>query len=198
MIITEDRFRRLKEILSSRRRKRLYRKGFRSSAVVLINHKNKDKIHLLFTLRSHKVRHHQQQVSFPGGAREKGEGLMRCAIRETREELNISIKREEVIGLLDDILTISRFKVTPFVIFSRREDILRDIRPSDEISQVIDVPLDYLLEHPPRIEDMQFGRQKIRQYFYNYQEYIIWGATGRILRQYLEILSLSLNAKYFP
>lgn len=192
MKISIDTFSRLKSNLLNRKYKQIYRYGFKSSAVAIINHQYKNEYYLLFTLRSNKVKHHQGQISFPGGALNKGERMLNCAIRETYEELGIRLKKEEVLGRLDDILTISKFKVSPFVFFTKDRDILREICPNDEIAEVLNVPLSFLLTHKPRTEDVQYGRLKIRQYFYDYKGYIIWGATGRILKQYLDILSLSL------
>ncbi len=192
MILTEKTFLRLKEKLGRRDRRVIYRKGFRSSAVALINNYSDGEYHLLFTLRSDKVKHHQGQISFPGGGRDRNERLIQCAIRETKEELGIELSAAESLGKTDDILTISKFRVTPFVFFTGRREILKDICPNDEIAEVLNIPLNFLLNCKPRTEDIQYGRLKIRQYFYDYKGYIIWGATGRILKQYLDILFLSL------
>jgi 8-oxo-dGTP pyrophosphatase MutT (NUDIX family) len=187
-------FERIREILRRRVRRRIYRAGFKSSAVAIINHRVDQKLHILFTIRSDKVRHHQGQISFPGGAREKNERLLNSAIRETYEELKILLNRDECIGALDDILTISKFRVTPFVFVTDR-DIFGQIQPNDEIREVINIPLEFLLNCTPRVEGMRFGRTQVRQYFYDYNGYIVWGATGRILKQYLDIIELSRSNK---
>ncbi|MGC8926970.1 MAG: NUDIX hydrolase [Myxococcota bacterium] len=190
MKISEHIFQSLRSNLSGRKIKRIYRNGFKSSAVAIINHYIKGEYYILFTLRSNKVKYHQGQISFPGGALNRGERLIQCAIRETYEELGIKLNKEEVLGRLDDILTISKFRITPFVFFTKNRDILCELSPNDEIAEVLNVPLRFLLSHIPRVEDINYGRLKIRQYFYDYNGYIIWGATGRILKQYLDMLSL--------
>ncbi|XP_031628215.1 nucleoside diphosphate-linked moiety X motif 8 [Contarinia nasturtii] len=68
-------------------------------ASVLIPIVNCDKPHdepsLLYTLRSHKMRKHVNQVSFPGGILEEhDQSHIDCALRETEEE--IGIKRDQV------------------------------------------------------------------------------------------------------
>ncbi|MCX7944277.1 MAG: CoA pyrophosphatase [Deltaproteobacteria bacterium] len=188
--ITEHIFEEMRYILSVRKRKSIYRKGFKSSAVALINHLYDGEYYLLFTLRSDKVKHHQGQISFPGGARDANERLVDCAIRETKEELDIELRKDELLGKIDDILTISRFRVTPFVFFINKRDILEGICPNDEIAEVLNIPLNFLLGYVPRVEDVKYGRLKIKQYFYDYKNYTIWGATGRILKQYLDLLSM--------
>ncbi len=193
MIIQDYTFEKIRDITLRRNRKRIYRKGFKSSSVAIINHYKNGEYYILFTLRSNKVKHHQGQISFLGGARDNNERLIDCALRETREEIGIRLSKDEYIGTIDDILTISHFRVTPFIFFTGNRDILKDASPNDEIAEIINVPLRFLLNHTPRVEDMKYGRIKIRQYFYEYQKYIIWGATGRILKQYLDILSLAIS-----
>ncbi|MCX7959683.1 MAG: CoA pyrophosphatase, partial [Deltaproteobacteria bacterium] len=145
MKITESTFSRVRKLLAEKKRKIKYRKEFKSSAVALINNCFEGEYHLLFTLRSDKVKYHQGQISFPGGARDRGERLLKCAIRETEEELNISLSEEESIGKIDDILTISGFRVTPFIFFTGKRDILSNICPNEEIAEVINIPLNFLL-----------------------------------------------------
>ncbi len=55
-------------------------------------------------------------MSFPGGGREpEDEDLLRTALREANEEIGLNPLAVNVVGRLDDIRTITRYSVRPFV-----------------------------------------------------------------------------------
>lgn len=143
--------------------------------------------HVLLTLRTEKVKHHKGQISFPGGAAEKADGsIFETAIRETVEEVGIPAGHIHVIGAADDIVTISGFCVTPVIV--RLDHPFPTAVCRDEIAEIIEVPLAALLAPGvPRIEQWEMDERPVEMYFYDYGAYTIWGATGRILRQFLGI-----------
>jgi 8-oxo-dGTP pyrophosphatase MutT (NUDIX family) len=144
---------------------------------------------ILFTKRTEALRNHAGQISFPGGARDEADPTpLHAALRETHEELGIPPSQVEVLGLLDEIPTITHFRVLPFV----------GVIPSDfayvanlgEIDEIIEVPIAHLLK--PEVHRMQvqevLGRER-EIYFYDYGRHVIWGATARMLRNLLQIVS---------
>jgi hypothetical protein len=59
-----------------------------------------------------------------------------------------------------------------------------------EIEKVIEVPVSALLaEGCLRVEHWQRGGVSREVYFYEYQDTTIWGATARILKQYLDLVA---------
>ena len=88
-------------------------------AGVLIPMYEKDGEHfVIFTLRTETVEHHKGQISFPGGAFNPGdENLLDTALRESFEEIGLFPSDVEVMGELDDQVTVSNFRITPFVGF---------------------------------------------------------------------------------
>ena len=71
---------------------------------------------VLVTRRTQHVGHHKGQMSFPGGACDAADAhLEATALRETYEEIGIPPEAVEVLGLLDDLPTITDFVITPFV-----------------------------------------------------------------------------------
>ncbi|MBI3326676.1 MAG: CoA pyrophosphatase, partial [Nitrospinae bacterium] len=59
----------------------------RQAAVLLPLFKDADGYHLLFTKRTDTVRHHNGQISFPGGSFDRRDGnLLQTALRESYEE----------------------------------------------------------------------------------------------------------------
>jgi 8-oxo-dGTP pyrophosphatase MutT (NUDIX family) len=61
---------------------------------------------------------HAGQMALPGGRVHGDESAEECAIRELHEELGLSVRPEDVIGLLDDFDTRSGFTITPVVIWA--------------------------------------------------------------------------------
>jgi 8-oxo-dGTP pyrophosphatase MutT (NUDIX family) len=146
--------------------------------------------HLLFTHRSTAVLEHRGEISFPGGAFEpRDTSLLKTALRETREEIGLTVAADAVVGALPPVSTmVSNYLVTPFVA------VLGTIPPLQlnrrEIDAVLHVPLAHLQDPINlREEQRQLGGSTRRLYFYHYGPHLIWGATGRILHELLELLS---------
>ncbi|XP_027852728.1 mitochondrial coenzyme A diphosphatase NUDT8 isoform X1 [Aphis gossypii] len=72
--------------------------GKRQAAVLIPLCIVKDEISLLYTLRTNNLKRNSGQVSFPGGMREADEQLKDTALRETCEELGISITSIDIWG----------------------------------------------------------------------------------------------------
>ena len=143
--------------------------------------------HILFTMRTQKVKHHKGQISFPGGAAEEGDhSIVETAIRETNEEVGIPVSLIHVIGAVDDIPTISGFIVTPVVV--RLDHPFPTDVCQDEIAELIEIPL-AALNAPgvPRVESWEWDGRPADMYFYDYGAYTVWGATGRMLKQFLDL-----------
>jgi len=146
-----------------------------------------DETCILFTLRTQKVKHHKGQVSFPGGAaEEEDEQIVKTAIRETNEEVGIPVSAIHPLGIFDEIVTISGFHVTPVVV--RLEWPFTTRICADEIDRIMEVPIKEL-EKPgmPRTEIWEWNGGNVDMYFYDFDDYSIWGATGRILYQFLDV-----------
>ena len=161
-----------------------------SHAAVLVPLFNKQgNCHLLFTKRSEEVKYHKGEISFPGGVFDKEDSeLERTALRETFEEIGLQEKDIQIIGVLDDIVTVTEFIVTPFVGFFIYP---YSFRPSPiEIAELIEVPLSALLDEKcfAEKEITRMGRKEI-VYAYQYGDHVIWGATARILKQFLDLIS---------
>lgn len=142
---------------------------------------------LLFSLRSINLAAHSGQISFPGGGVETGEALEAAAIREAHEEVGIATERVEVIGRLDDLVTHSGFLVAPFagVIDQRIDYVLQ----ASEVDEVFEVPIEALLSpQQPEVRYVPFRNKRYPAYFYRYEQYEIWGLTGRILKHFLDFV----------
>jgi len=142
---------------------------------------------ILFSRRSPNLAAHSGQIAFPGGAVEEGEALEAAAIREAEEEVGIPQSGVELIGRLDDLITNSGFLVAPFVgvIDERIEYVLQET----EVEEVFEVPVDALLQpSQPDVRYVSFRARQYPAYFYRYEQYEIWGLTGRILKAFLDLV----------
>lgn len=142
---------------------------------------------LLFTRRTHDVRHHKGEVSFPGGARHaEDEDLLRTALRETEEELGIEEHRLEVLGRMPMVrAAVSGYVVVPFVAHLTDRP---PLRPSPfEVAEVLEFTLPDLAA-AERLERRTWEGGAYHTYTYRLDGQVVWGLTGRILHQLLETL----------
>jgi 8-oxo-dGTP pyrophosphatase MutT (NUDIX family) len=150
---------------------------------------------VLFTKRTNKVEHHKGQISFPGGTVENQDrSLEDTALRETFEEIGLLRDDIHVLGQLDDTSTVvSDFIVHPFVgEIPYPYDFA--INPK-EVDRIITVPFEvFLFDHLPYKRD----RAEIEDYVYEGTSYyydgdIIWGATARIMENFINIVGDKLR-----
>jgi 8-oxo-dGTP pyrophosphatase MutT (NUDIX family) len=179
----------IRNILSSRQRRMIEHPSFAHAAVLVPLFKKGEGCHILFTKRTDQVKYHKGEISFPGGVfDEKDSGLERTALREAFEEIGLEGNDVQIIGVLDDIVTITEFIVTPIVgLFPYPYP----FKVSEiEIAELIEVPLASLLDKDSFSEREIFrGGQKEIVYAYQHGEHIIWGATARILKQFLDLIT---------
>ena len=108
-------------------------------------------LHLLYEVRSAKLRHHAAEVCFPGGKMEDGESPVQCALRETQEELGIDPACVEVIGQLDFLHLRSEGLMYPVLAHVDASALEHLQHNSEEVQETILVPLSFLQDHPPRL-----------------------------------------------
>jgi 8-oxo-dGTP pyrophosphatase MutT (NUDIX family) len=158
----------------------------RESAVLVPLFEREGVPHILFTRRPAHLRTHANQFSFPGGGRDSEDATpLHTALRETEEELGIDRSRVRVLGMLDEIPTITSFRIQPFVGIIPSDG---QYRPSpEEVEFILEVPLAGLMDPSIRRTEKRTVRDvEYDVYFYTYDSHVIWGATARILYDLLE------------
>ena len=144
-------------------------------------------VEILLTRRTDTVLTHKGQISFPGGQQESGDAdIIETALREAYEEVGLEPSRVEVLGELDDVFTaVSGFVVTPVV--GLLAGGTQDLRPAPtEVRSLLVVPITRLLEPAVHTTQVRTGNgQRFTIDFYTVDEDVIWGATGRMLNQFL-------------
>jgi 8-oxo-dGTP pyrophosphatase MutT (NUDIX family) len=178
----------LKGLLSRRPKKHITDDRLVSSAVLVPIYYKEGETHILFTRRTDNVKEHKGQISFPGGAYQEGDRtLLDTALRESAEEIGLVSDAVKILGELDDTLTTtSNYIISPFVgVIPWPYEFKLDGWETDEI---IEAPIPALLDDESwhHKAEVVAGR-KVTAYFYHYRGDVIWGATARILNQFLEL-----------
>ncbi|MDL0120162.1 CoA pyrophosphatase [Halobacterium salinarum] len=142
---------------------------------------------LVFTKRAADLSDHPGQMSFPGGGCEPRDPDCRStAAREANEEIGLGRDEVAFAGQLDDIATITEYAVTPFVGRVPHREFDPDEREVAEVAvlpvSALTDPSNYDLEkrsHP------EYGTALV--HFFRVDGYTVWGATARILVQFLDL-----------
>ncbi|MHB9288404.1 NUDIX hydrolase [Halobacteriales archaeon Cl-PHB] len=141
--------------------------------------------HLLFTKRADHLSDHPGQMSFPGGGREpEDDGMEETALREAREEIGLWPEEVTCVGRLDDIRTVTSYSVRPFV----AEIPDRTYEAADEeVAEIAVLGIEDLIDltnyESERRDHPYYG--EIRLHFFYVDGYTVWGATARMLVQFL-------------
>jgi len=98
----------IEKILRHHEKKKITGENLKTSAVLIPIFYNQGQYHVLFTERSDEVNFHKGQVCFPGGTQEPSDSsLLQTALRESEEEISLKAKDVEILGELDDSLTLT-------------------------------------------------------------------------------------------
>jgi 8-oxo-dGTP pyrophosphatase MutT (NUDIX family) len=160
------------------------------AAVLLPLYESGGEAHVLFTVRSELVEHHKGQISFPGGAFDpEDRDLAHTAMRETFEEIGVAMDHVEIIGQLDEMITVSNFLVRPFVGRITQPGPYPFAHSEIEVAEILEVPLTHLRDEiNVVVEPRMYQGREIQAHSYRFGEHLIWGATARILKQFLDLL----------
>src|SRR5215470_8471219 len=174
-------------ILQGREPKNLSHPSHRLAAVLMPLQEREDGDYLILTKRAEDLNYHRGQVAFAGGRVDAGDhGELEAALRESHEEIGIDPSHVRVLGRLDQVTAAADFVVTPSVgiVPAPYEFRLNPV----ETAAVFSVPIVALLE-PKRvtIADHLSSHGEPVYHFY-FDGWDIWGATARIIVQFLELV----------
>jgi len=153
-----------------------------------------EEYHLLFTRRTDNLRQHPGQISFPGGRKDPTDkSLLDTALREAEEEIGLQAKDTKILGELDDMMTSTQYRITPFVCTIPYP--YNFVVNKEEIAHLVEVPLSMFLK--PELREIKqftvFKNNVVDVYYYHIGPEPIWGATARIVRHLLDLINPMLN-----
>lgn len=132
-------------------------------------------------------------MALPGGRHEPEDAsFQHAAIRETWEEVGVTITEDQCIGRLHDLyggrLKEHRMAVSAFV-FHMPE--VPEITPNEEVADTVWVPIEFM-RHPENTSDYTFHLDPQTRDFpsFQYESYIIWGLTFRIIANFYQVLGI--------
>lgn len=168
-----------------------------------------NRLEILYELRAKDMDAQPGEISFPGGAVEKGETYEEAAIRETMEELKIERENINLIGELDFFVSYANITIYCFVGTITGLNI-EEISPHEaEVDHIFTVPLDFFIENQPDIyylnlrtdiseefpynlipngKNYNWRKGKHTVMFYHYKDYIIWGFTAKMTKRFIDII----------
>lgn len=157
------------------------------AGVVIPLFKDNGGVNIVLTKRSDVVRIHKGEVSFPGGMCEDDDGdTMATALRECCEEIGVRRKDIEIIGRLDDMVTLTGFIITPYIgIIPYPYQFKTN---PEEVAYLIFLPIKILMETTPETEIAEYEGNFANVPAIHYKGDRIWGATCRILLRLKRIL----------
>ena len=170
---------------------------YTQASVLLPLFSKNDHYWTLFIKRSTTVEYHKGEISFPGGVVDHSDrSLEQTAKREAFEEVGVREEDITILGQLDDVTTvISGFIIHPFVgtlPFPYEFNINKQ-----EVEDLIEIPLQFFFDpSQPRSFTINNGDISFETPAFIYKENIIWGATQRILKNFITLIRSNMQPSF--
>lgn len=151
-----------------------------SAVLVPLQIKN-NKLELILTKRTLKLKAHPGQISFPGGKQEpQDQNAQSTALREAKEEIGLHNHQVEILGHYSSFATLTGFTITPIIALVN-EDFKPEIN-THEVANCFSVPFSFLTQPQNRQYQIFSRRGQIQQMcFIPWGNELIWGATAAII-----------------
>ena len=179
-----------------------------NSAVLVPIIRRDNELHILFEVRSASLNRQPGEICFPGGRIEAGETAGAAAVRETAEEIGIPADKITLLGPLNYVVSPIGVILHPFA-GCLADDVIFHPNPR-EVAELFTVPLSWLMTHEPQEGHMEVATRPLPGFplnllppgypadwkqrksypvlFYQYDKYVIWGLTARILGTFVKVL----------
>ena len=158
--------------------------NYRLASILVIIYGNEPII--VMTEKPKHMKFHAGEISFPGGKLDSDDSnLLETALRETSEEIGLTISKEQVVGQLEPVITLnSGFLILPFISIV---DKIPPLTANAEVEKIFHIPLEPFLKTEAKDPD-PFHNLIQEMYTFEYENQIVWGASARILKQIQDCL----------
>lgn len=160
----------------------------RAAAVLILLYPHKKNWYFFLTRRSNSVGHHKGQISLPGGVVENNESYQYTSIRETHEEIGISMNEINIIGNLSSLhVPVSNFQIFPFIGYlDRKPDTTLNL---NEVKEIFSVPINQLISDKSlKTKEKLFSNEFLTIPYFSLCNETVWGATSAILSEFKSII----------
>lgn len=159
----------------------------RLSAVLVPVVNTHDGPSIILTKRASHLKNHRGEISFPGGRVEEAESARGASLRETEEEIGLLPHNVEIVGQLDPLTTfVSNSVIMPFIASVHTLNEL--VANGDEVARIMVVPIAELVRPDTYWNEWwPTPRGDLNIHFFALDDETIWGATARILRQFIDV-----------
>ena len=138
---------------------------------------------LVLTRRATKLNSHSGQWALPGGRLEDGESSAQAALREAREEINLELSGDTILGVLDDYPTRSGYLITPVVAWAPEGAVL-SANP-DEVASIHPISLGDLRHGDPEFFAIPESENPVIRYPLGGK--FVHAPTAAVLYQFVEV-----------
>lgn len=180
--------------------------AYKESAVMILLQQSGAHLSIIFEVRALGLKTQPGDICLPGGKIEEGETSKEAGLREVIEELNLKDRDIEYVGEMDYLENPYGIRIYPHIGLVKVDEIDPN---QDEVDHIFKVPLAYFMDNQPESYNIKVGPidfenfpfDKIRggkdypfrvgtniKYFYQYNEYVIWGFTAEIIKHFVDSL----------
>ena len=133
---------------------------------------------------------HSAQVGFPGGKLEDADlSIEHAALRETYEEIGVSIQSMEVLKKMTEVyIPPSNFFVQPYVGITQVTP--NFVKQDDEVEDILEVMLADFLDDANIITERVSTSYKVNVDVpaFKFNDHVVWGATAMMLSEIKDLL----------
>ncbi len=162
----------------------------RVAGVMILLFPQKDMLYFPLILRPDYQGVHSGQMALPGGKVELQDAdIIQTAIRETEEEIGVSIKRSQVLGKLTELyIPPSNIIVTPVVAFMEATPVYKP--DPAEVAGIVNVSFEEVFD----VQNQMTTRvtivsgQVLEVPAFQLQQKTVWGATAMMLSELMQLI----------